>query len=69
MISPFVRGLPLWVWSSGAWACAVCTDPNDTARASFILVTLFLTGLPLLCIGGGVWWLRRRSSALEARSR
>ena len=69
MKAALARWNSVWVflWSPGAWACAVCTDPNDMARASFILTTLLLTGLPLVFIGGGVWWLRRRSAALEAQ--
>jgi len=47
-------------------ACSVCvgTQEGDT-RTAFILMTAFMTFLPLTMIGGIVWWLRRRFRELE----
>ena len=52
-------------WPAVAQACAVCTDPNDEARTAFIFTTALMTALPLLFVGGGVWWLRRRLAELD----
>ena len=42
-------------------ACPVCFQAkNDASRVAFIATTAFLTGLPLLLVGGVAWWLRRR---------
>ena len=47
-------------------ACAVCfTGKDDASRLTFILTTALLTSLPLLLIGGAVWWLRRRFAELD----
>ena len=50
------------VWSPRiGWACSVCTAGRDEAnRVAFIATTAFLTILPLLMIGGVVWWLSKR---------
>lgn len=48
-----------------ALACAVCAGNNEESRVAFILTTAFLTVLPLLAIGGGVWWLAKRASEAE----
>ena len=47
-------------------ACAVCFGGQEgDTRMAFILTTVFLTFLPLLMIGGVVWWFRRRFRQLE----
>jgi hypothetical protein len=47
-------------------ACAVCfTGKDDGSRLTFIFTTALLTLLPLLLIGGTVWWLRRRFAELD----
>jgi hypothetical protein len=47
--------------SQAAVACPVCFAPkNEENRTAFILMTGFLTALPLALIGTGVWWYRRR---------
>ncbi len=51
-------------------ACAVCFGGQEgDTRLAFILTTAFLTFLPLLIIGGAVWWLRRRFRQLEESGR
>ena len=47
-------------------ACAVCASGSEDAnRLAFIFTTAFLTFLPLLMVGGLVWWLRRRAREAE----
>ncbi len=47
-------------------ACAVCTSAaEDSNRLAFILTTALLSSLPLLIVGGFVWWLRRRARELD----
>lgn len=65
-----------WAWPLAALlllaprasqACYVCmSGRDDETRTAFLLTTVFLSVLPLLFIGGLVWWLRRRARALEA---
>ena len=63
------------VWSPRiGWACSVCTAGRDEAnRVAFIATTAFLTFLPLLMIGGVVWWLcvrvRRHGDIADAAAR
>jgi len=55
------------VWAPRiALACPVCTAGRDEEnRIAFIATTAFLTFLPLLMIGGVVWWLRNRVRQIE----
>ena len=55
------------VWAPRiALACPVCTAGRDEEnRIAFIATTAFLTFLPLLMIGGVVWWLRNRVRQVE----
>lgn len=49
-------------------ACAVCfAGSGEEARKAFVNMTVFLTFLPLLAIGGVIWWLRRRAHQLSTR--
>jgi hypothetical protein len=47
-----------------ALACPVCTggQKEEVGRA-FFLGSVALSILPLVAIGAGVWWLRRRARA------
>lgn len=50
-----------------ARACSVCSaGRDDETRAAFIGTTVFLSVLPLVVIGAGVLWLRKRLRELEA---
>jgi len=50
-----------------AQACAVCfAGKSDGARVAFIATTGFLTLMPLLLLGVGIWWVRKRLRADEA---
>jgi hypothetical protein len=53
-----------------AQACAVCfSGRSDETRQAFVGSTAFMTFLPILVIGGVVWWLRRRALAMQAEQR
>ena len=53
-----------------ASACSVCfSGRSDETRIAFIATTAFLTALPLLLIGGLVWWLRRRALQIQQGER
>ncbi len=52
-----------------AAACAVCTSGReDETQLAFLLTTIFMSILPLAIVGGGVWWLVRRSRQLNAEA-
>jgi hypothetical protein len=54
-----VAGVALLAGS--AEACPVCFQAkNDASRVAFIVTTGFMTGLPLLLVGGVAWWVRRQ---------
>jgi len=61
-------------WSSSAWACPVCGG-GGLNREAFIDTALVLTFLPLILMGGGVYWLFKTyiasddQAALAARER
>ncbi len=43
-----------------ASACPVCFDARAEARGAFIFTTALLTFLPLMFIGGAIFWYRKR---------
>ncbi len=45
-------------------ACPNCTAAADN-RVEFLVTTAFMSLLPMLVIGGAVYWLRKRVAALE----
>lgn len=49
-----------------AEACAVCSaGREDQTRTAFIIGTAFMTALPMVLVGGMVWWVRKKT--LEAQ--
>jgi len=55
--------------ASTAYACPVCFSAKDEAqRQAFFDTTIFLTLLPLVLIGGVIYWVARRSRQLDAES-
>ncbi|MCZ6807464.1 MAG: hypothetical protein O7F08_10965 [Deltaproteobacteria bacterium] len=48
-----------------AHACPSCASPLEENRQAFVDTTIFLTFLPLIMIGGFIWWLRRKARQLE----
>ena len=53
--------MSLWpILLDAAWACPVCSDPNDPNQTAYLVSTIFMSLLPLAVIGGGAWWLWSR---------
>jgi len=48
-----------------ARACPSCASPLEENRQAFVDTTILLTFLPLIMIGGFIWWLRRKAQQLE----
>ena len=66
-LAPLIVGL-LVVAPRLAAACSVCSAGRDEEnRIAFIVTTAFMSLLPLLLIGGLVFWLRGRFQALDER--
>jgi len=49
-----------------AYACPSCASPLEENRQAFVDTTVFLTVVPLMMMGGFVWWLRRQLRAMDA---
>jgi len=48
-----------------AYACPSCASPLEENRQAFVDTTIFLTVVPLVMMGGFVWWLRRKIRAMD----
>jgi hypothetical protein len=48
-----------------AYACPSCASPLEENRQAFVDTTVFLTVVPLMMMGGFIWWLRRRMRAMD----
>jgi cbb3-type cytochrome oxidase subunit 3 len=52
---------------AAAAACSVCmSGRDDDVQAAFAIASAFLTLVPLLMVGGVVFWLRRRARRIAA---
>jgi hypothetical protein len=51
--------------ANSALACPSCASPLEENRQAFVDTTIFLTVVPLMLIGGMIWWIRRRIRAME----
>ncbi len=49
-----------------ALACPVCGVGSEESQAAYIGSTVFMSLLPLLLIGAGVWWFGKRIKAQDA---
>jgi hypothetical protein len=49
-----------WV-ADWARACPACVSPLEENRQAFVDTTIFLTAVPLMLIGGLIWWIRRKA--------
>ena len=56
-----------WVADS-ALACPSCASPLEENRQAFVDTTIFLTVVPLMMIGGLIWWIRRKSRERDEMS-
>lgn len=48
-----------------ARACPSCASPLEENRQAFVDTTIFLTVVPLMLIGGMIWWIRRKAREME----
>jgi hypothetical protein len=48
-----------------AYACPSCASPLEENRQAFVDTTIFLTVVPLMMMGGFVWWLRRKIRGMD----
>ena len=48
-----------------AYACPSCASPLEENRQAFVDTTVFLTVVPLMMIGGFIWWLRRKTREIN----
>jgi len=48
-----------------AYACPSCASPLEENRQAFVDTTIFLTVVPLMMMGGFIWWLRRKVRARD----
>ena len=62
-VAPAVVALA-WV-ADLAYACPSCASPLEENRQAFVDTTVFLTVVPLMMMGGFIWWLRRRIRAMD----
>lgn len=70
MKSAYVLLLGVAVLLPGAaQACAVCGPGTEETRVAFIVTTGLMTAVPLLAIGGVLWWLRDRFAQMEQRTK
>ncbi len=44
-----------------AFACPSCASPLEENRQAFVDTTVFLTLVPLMMVGGFVWWIRHKT--------
>ena len=62
------RGGVALAWAADlAYACPSCASPLEENRQAFVDTTVFLTVVPLMMMGGFIWWLRRRIRAMDDR--
>ncbi len=48
-----------------ALACSVCFSGRDETRIAYLLTTLFMTAPPLIAVGAGIWWVRKKALSAE----
>jgi hypothetical protein len=47
---------------AASWACAACAAGDPKTAGTYLSMTLIMSALPLLMIGGLGYWLWRRQS-------
>lgn len=45
-----------------ALACAVCFSGRDESRVAYLMATLFMTSIPILALGAGIYWVVRKAA-------
>ena len=57
--------LAVVLFPDGALACPGCIAGTEENRVAFLVTTGLLSFLPLMMIGGVIYWLRKRARRLE----
>ena len=52
-----------------ALACAVCFSGRDESRVAYLLTTIFMTSLPIVALGIGIYWVVKRANRTNAPTR
>jgi len=52
-----------------ALACAVCFSGRDESRVAYLLTTIFMTSLPLVALGIGIYWVVKKANRADASTR
>jgi hypothetical protein len=52
-----------------ALACAVCFSGRDESRVAYLLTTIFMTSLPIVALGIGIYWVVKRANRTDAPTR
>ena len=52
-------GVAAVLWSSGAWACAVCGQGSGEDQSAYLAMTGVMSLLPLGMLGGVIFWVAR----------
>jgi hypothetical protein len=52
-----------------ALACAVCFSGRDESRVAYLLTAIFMTALPILALGAGIYWVVKKATRVEAPPR
>ncbi|MBC2605146.1 hypothetical protein [Pelagicoccus albus] len=61
LLQKFVFSATLFsLWTATAQACSVCVVSNDESRAAYYATTAFLSFLPLMMIGGVVYYIFKK---------
>lgn len=51
--------------AQSALACAVCFSGREEGRIAYLLTAIFMTAIPLLALGAGIYWVVRKANASE----
>jgi len=46
-----------------ALACAVCFSGRDESRIAYLLTTIFMTAIPVIALGVGIYWVVKKATA------
>ena len=52
-----------------ALACAVCFSGRDESRVAYLLTTIFMTALPIVALGIGIYWVVKKANRGDASTR
>jgi len=53
-------------WLAPAWACAVCGAGQGNDQGAYLEMSIVLSLMPLVLIGGVAWWVRGQVRAARA---